>query len=94
METSKDVTPMTFELDSMDNKGPWNKIAAAVTDSEMTPPASLQQSANRKLHEYGVDYVILYDADPAGTPIERDPASFGVAEIAHGYGAHLFKIIP
>jgi hypothetical protein len=60
----------------------------------MVLAASLQQSANRKLHEYGVDYVILYYADPAVKPIERDPASFSVAEIAHGYGAHLFKIIP
>lgn len=94
METSLDVTPMTFELDSMDNKGQWNRIAAAVTDSEIVPPASLQQSANRKLHEYGVDYVILFDADPAVSAIERNPASFGVAEIAHGYGARLFKIIP
>jgi hypothetical protein len=94
METSLDVMPMTFQLDSMDNKGQWNRIAAAVTDSEMIPPASLQQSANRKLHEYGVDYVILYDADPAVTAIEQNPSSFGVAEIAHGYGARLFKIIP
>jgi hypothetical protein len=38
--------------------------------------------------------VILYDADPAVTAIEQNPSSFGVAEIAHGYGARLFKIIP
>jgi hypothetical protein len=94
IETSSDTRKMTFEVDLLDEKRQWVRIPATITDSEAVPSASTRRAATLKLHEYGVDYLVVWDADPVGKEIHENPISWGVAEIAQGYGARLYKIIP
>jgi hypothetical protein len=92
LETSYD-TNLRLQLESMDSSGKWVKIASDPQTQEVPPPVGIRKWATRELHARGIDYILMQDTDWGAGDMREDPESWGLQEIAKGYGARIYKVV-
>jgi hypothetical protein len=93
LETSPDYLRIRLQLEQLDESGKWIKIAGEPEERVVEVQASIRRAATFNLHAHGVDYVLMGDQDYGAEDMRDDPESWGLQQIASGYGARLYKVI-
>jgi hypothetical protein len=93
METSLDYANLRWQVESKNASGQWVKIASNPETQNIAAPAAIRKWASRELHERGIDYIVMQDTDWGAEDMREDPESWGMKEIAKGYGARIFKVV-
>jgi hypothetical protein len=93
-DTSPDYLGIRVGVEAMDKSGEWVKLAYEPHDSNVAAPVDIRRWATRELHERGIDYLLLQDSDWGADDVREDTKSWGFEEIARGYGARIYKVVP
>ena len=93
MDTSLDYANLHWQVESKNPSGQWVKIASNPETLNIAAPVAIRKWASRELHERGIDYIVMQDTDWGAEDMREDPDSWGVKEIAKGYGARIYKVV-
>lgn len=93
IDRSPDYLNVRMQVEAMNAKGVWVKIAADPRTELIPVPVDIRRWASRELHLHGIDYILLNDTDWGADDVREDPGSWGFQEIARGYGARIYKVV-
>jgi hypothetical protein len=93
IETSPDYLNIRLQVDAMDQAGKWVKVAFEPHDDAIPAPVDIRRYSGREFHERGIDYILMNDTDWGAEDMREDPGSWGLKEIAKGFGARIYKVV-
>jgi hypothetical protein len=94
VDSSTDDWHVKLQLESMDKSGQWVKVASDPEMLTIPVPRDLRRWAGRDLYEHGIHYVVMRDTDWGADDMREDPESWGFKQIAKGYGARIYQVMP
>jgi hypothetical protein len=77
-----------------DESGNWIKLGDDFVNSKQEVTANLRRAATWEMHLRGVNYLLMHDTDWGADDFRDDPEGWGLKEIARGYGARLYEVLP
>jgi hypothetical protein len=93
MDTTTDFWKAQFALESQGQKDwPWQPIPCAPSQKRIRKPDGVRRLATAELKWRGVEYLLIRDEDLVATDMHRDPAAWGVAQLAEKGQWRLYKI--
>ena len=78
----------------MDDRGSWSQIEGHPSTENVPLQGNIRRAATYELKIRGVNYLLLRDTDYGAEDIRDDPESWGLKEIAVGFGARIYQVIP
>ena len=91
IETSPDYLRIQLQLE-VNEAGAWTRIASDPEERVVEVMASIRRAATFELHARGVNYVLMGDQDYGAEDMRDDPESWGLQQVAAGYGERLYKV--
>ncbi len=81
-------------VEVMDHRGRWSQIEATNLHGDRCRlQGNIRKAATYELKLRGVNYLLLRDTDYGAEDIRDDPESWGLKEIAVGFGARIYQVI-
>jgi hypothetical protein len=93
VDTSFDYANVRLQVESLEPSGRWVKISSDPKTEIIPERVDIRRCATRELHERGIDYILMNDSDWGADDMREDPASWGIKEIAKGYGARIYQVV-
>lgn len=93
VDTSFDYANVRLEVDAMEPSGRWTKLSSDPKTEVIPVTVDIRRWASRDLHERGIDYILMNDTDWGADDMREDTASWGLKEIAKGYGARIYRVV-
>jgi len=97
VELSTEEWNVRMRLEALDAQGRWNLLpaqAGKLTEEPTRETASLRHAVSREFHARGVNYLLLKDDDWGAQYVAADPSSWGLTQLAHAYGARVYRVNP
>jgi hypothetical protein len=93
LDTSFDYLNIRLQVEAMNPSRRWVKISSDPKTTVIPPRVDIRLCATRELHERGIDYILMNDTDWGADDMREDTASWGLKEIAKGYGARIYQVV-
>lgn len=94
IETSPDFANIKIRADVTDGAGNSASLGDGFVRSEVEVKANIRRAATWEMHLRGVNYLLMNDTDFGADDMRDDPEAWGLKEIARGYGARLYEVMP
>jgi hypothetical protein len=92
VETCPDDHDMRTEVQVLDDHAQWRRVGGAATEESVPLRGNIRKAAIYELHARNVNYLLMRDTDYGAADIRDDPESWGLEEIAAGFGARLYRV--
>ena len=92
VDTSADYPKIRLQVVAANGDGSWVTIGSNPEIRTITVPSEIRRWATRDIHNHGLDYILMRDSDWGAEDMREDPESWGLLEIAKGFGARIYKI--
>jgi hypothetical protein len=76
-----------------DETGHWKQVGGDPSEDAVKLHANIRRAATYELHARGVNYLLMSDTDYGADDIREDPESWGLEQIAAGFGTRLYKVV-
>jgi hypothetical protein len=93
VDTTSDYVNIRLEVQAMERSGNWVKVADEPKDEVLPPVPDIRRWATRDLAARGIHYIVMEDTDWGADDMREDTASWGLKEIAKGFGARIYRIV-
>jgi hypothetical protein len=93
VETCADDSGIQTIIQVLDDKGNWRPVGGQAAEDNVKLRGNIRRAATYELHVRGVNYLLLRDTDYGAEDIRDDPESWGLKEIAAGFGARIYQVI-
>jgi hypothetical protein len=94
IDTSPDFANVKIRTEVADDSGNWLKLGDDFVTSKQKVTANLRRAATWEMHLRGVNYLLMHDTDWGADDFRDDPEGWGLKEVARGYGARLYEVLP
>ena len=94
IETSPDVTSLKIRTGVAGSSGDFQKVGDDYESSRVPVKANIRRAATWEMHLRGVNYFLIGDGDWGAEDVRDDPEGWGLRQIAAGYGARLYQVLP
>jgi hypothetical protein len=94
IDTSPDFANVKIRTEATDDAGDWIKLGDDFVNSKHEVTANLRRAATWEMHLRGVNYLLILDTDWGADDFRDDPEGWGLKEVARGYGARLYEVLP
>ena len=91
IERSYDYNNLQIQVKMFDEAGTWRKIADHPVASPIQPDANIRRAATHELQAAGIHYLLVSDETAGADDLRGDPEGWGLAQVAQGYGARLYR---
>jgi hypothetical protein len=92
VETCLDDRGLQTEVQVLDDRGQWQRIGGQPSEETVKLRGDIHRAAIYELHVRNVNYVLMRDTDYGAEYVRDDPESWGLKEIAVGFGARLYQV--
>ena len=92
VETCPDDHDIRTEVQVLDDRAQWRRVGGSATEESVPVRGNIRKAAIYELHARNVNYLLIRDTDYGAAEIRDDPESWGLEEIAVGYGARLYRV--
>jgi hypothetical protein len=93
VETCPDDSGIQTVIQVLDDRGNWRQIGGQATEENVKLRGNIRRAAVYELHVRGVNYLLMRDTDYGSEDIRENPESWGLKEIAAGFGARIYQVI-
>jgi len=93
VETCPDDHDIRTEVQVLDDRGQWRRVSSAMSEESVPLRGNIRKAAVYELHARNVNYLLIRDTDYGAADIRDDPESWGLEEIAAGFGARLYRVM-
>jgi hypothetical protein len=94
VETCPDDGGIQTAVEVLDDRGNWQLVGGQAAEENVKLRSNIRKAAIYELHVRGVNYLLIRDTDYGSEDIRDDPESWGLKEIAAGYGARIYGVLP
>jgi hypothetical protein len=94
VELCPDDRGIPSEVEVLDDRGHWQKAGGNASEESVPLHGDIRRAAVYELHARNVNYLLMRDTDYGAEDIRDDPESWGLKEIAVGFGARLYRVTP
>jgi hypothetical protein len=92
VELCSDDRGILSEVEVLDDRGLWQKAGGNASEESVPLHGDVRRAAIYELHARNVNYLLMRDTDYGAEDIRDDPESWGLKEIALGFGARLYRV--
>ena len=92
VETCPDDHGTQTEVQVLDDHGSWRQVGGRATEESVPMNGNIRKAAIYELRARNVNYLLIRDTDYGAEDLRDDPESWGLEEIAVGYGARLYRV--
>jgi hypothetical protein len=92
LETCPDDRGIPAKIEVLDDGGRWRQAGGQTSEESVALHGDIRRAAIYELHTRNVNYLLMRDVDYGAEDIRDDPESWGLKEIAVGFGARLYRV--
>ena len=85
---------LELQFKVMDESGSWRTIGENPEAATVEENPNIRRYATRELAARGIHYFLVLDDNAGADDFSGDPEGWGLAQIARGYGARLYRVLP